>query len=103
MRDAVGEGEKSKDGNEKGIADSGVTFHMTRSPDSLRALHPPEDKVKIGNDTLIGIEGYGSLTVVFPNKERGITVRLKKVAYVPDLAFTLFSLLAAHTRSRFLD
>ena len=35
---------------------------------------------------------------VFPNKERGIAVRLEKVAYVPDLAFNLFSLMAAHTR-----
>ena len=47
---------------------------------------------------LIGLEGYGSLTVVFANKERGITVRLEKVAYVPDLAFNLFSLMATHTR-----
>ena len=68
-RDAVGEREKSHDGNEKWIADSGATFHMTRSADLLRDLNPSEDKVKIGNDTLIGVEGYGSLTVVFPNKE----------------------------------
>ena len=54
---------------EKWIAESGATFHMTRSADLLRDLNPSEDKVKIGNDTLIGVEGYGSLTVVFPNKE----------------------------------
>ena len=54
-RDAVGERDKSKDGNEKWIADSGVTFHMTRSADLLRDLHPFEDKVKIGDDTLIGV------------------------------------------------
>ena len=83
---------------EKWIAESGATFHMTRSADLLRDLHPSEDKVKIGNDTLIGVEGYGSLTVVFANKEGGITVRLEKVAYVTDLAFNFFSLMAAHTR-----
>ena len=75
-RDAVGEREKTKDGNEKWIADSGATFHMTRSADRLRDLHPSEDKVNVGNDTLIGVEGYGSLTGVFPTKEGGITVRL---------------------------
>ena len=41
---------------------------MTRSADLLRDLHPSEDKVKIGNDTLIGVGGYGSLTVVFANQ-----------------------------------
>ena len=69
---------------------------MTRSTDLLRDLHPSGDKIKIGNDTLIGVEGYGSLTVVFPNKEGGIPARLDKVAYVPDLAFNHFSLMAAH-------
>ena len=61
-------------------------------------MQPSEDKVKIGNDTLVDVEGYGSLTVVFPNKAEGVTVRLDKVAYVPSLAFNLFSLMAAHTR-----
>ena len=36
--------------------------------------------------------------VVFPNKAESVTVRLDKVAYVPGLAFNLFSLMAAHTR-----
>ena len=76
-RDAVGEREQSKDGTEKWIADGGATFHMTRSADLLRDLPPFVDKVKIGNDTLIGVEGYGPLTVVFANKEGGITVMLE--------------------------
>ena len=97
-RDAVGERAQSTDGTEKRIADRGATFHMTRSADLLHDLHPSEDEVKIDNDTLIGVEGYGSLTVVFSNKEGRITVRLEKVAYVPDLAFSLFSLLVANTR-----
>ena len=68
-RDAIGEREKSKDGNEQRIADSSVTFHMTRSADLLRDLHPSEDKVKIGNDTLVGVEGYGSLMFFLTRKE----------------------------------
>ena len=47
-RGAVGEREQSKDGNEKWIADSGATFHNTRSADLLRDLQPSEDKAKIG-------------------------------------------------------
>ena len=66
-RGAGGELEQSKNGTEKWIAESGATFHMTRSADYLRDMHPSEDKVKVGNDTLIGVEGYGSLTVVFLN------------------------------------
>ena len=63
-RDAIGEREQGTDGTEKWIADSGETFHMTRSADLLRDVQPSEDKVKIGNDTLVDVEGYGSLTLV---------------------------------------
>ena len=64
---------------------------MTRSAGLLRDLQPSGDKLKVGNDTLIDIEGHGSLAVIFANKEGGIAVRLEKVAYVPDLAVNLFS------------
>ena len=37
--------------------------------------------------------GYGTLTVVFPGD---LTVKLLDVAYVPELTFNLFSLMAAH-------
>ena len=97
-RDAVGERERGKDGAEKWIADSGAAFHMTRSASLLRDVQPFEDKVKVGNDTPIDVEGYGSLTISFANMEGGITVRQQKVAYVPDLTFNRFSLMAAHTR-----
>ena len=101
-RDAVRGREQGTDGTEKWIADSGATFHMTRSADLLRDVQPSEDKVKIGNDTVVDVEGYGSLTVAFPNKAEGVTVRLDKVAYVPSLAFNLFFYNGcAHTRSRF--
>lgn len=75
-----------------------VDFHITRSADILRDFHPFEDKVKIGNDTLIGVEVYGSLIVLLPNKTGGITVRLETVAYVFDLAFNPCSFMAAVTR-----
>ena len=44
---------------------------------------------------MIDVVGYGALTVVFPGD---LTVKLLDVAYVPDLAFNLFSLMAAHER-----
>ena len=47
---------------------------------------------------MVDVEGDASLTVVFPNKAEGVTIRLDKVAYVPGLAFNLFPLRAAHTR-----
>ena len=50
-------------------ADSGATFRMTRSVDLLREVQPSEVKVKVGIDTLIDVESYGSMTVVFSNKE----------------------------------
>ena len=71
---------------------------MTRSADLLRDVQPPMHKVRIGNNTLVNVGGYGSLTVVFPNKAEGVTVRLDKVTYVPSLTFNFFSLMAAHTR-----
>ena len=88
-RDAVGGREQGTDRSVKWIADSGATFYMTRSADLLRDVQPSEDKVRIGNDTLVDVKGYGSLTVVFPNKAEGVTVRLDKVAYIPSLAFNL--------------
>lgn len=64
----------------------------------LGELHPTEDIVNIGNDTLIGVEGFGSLTVAFLNKERGVTVKLERLAYVLILAFNYFSFLVGHNR-----
>ena len=64
----------------------------------LRDLHPIKDKVINGNETLVGVEGCGSLTVALPNKEGGVTTRLEKVARVPDMTFNRFSLMGAHKR-----
>ena len=69
-RDAVGEREQGTDGTDKWIADSGATFHMTRSADLLRDVQPSEDKVRIGNDTLVDVEGYESLTVVSRTRQK---------------------------------
>ena len=88
--DAVGEREQGTEGTEKWIADSGATVHMTRSADLLRDVQPPEDKGGIGIDTLVDVEDYAALTVAFPNKAEGVTVRLDKVAYVPSLDFNFF-------------
>ena len=41
------------------------------------------------------VVGYGTLTVVFPGD---LTVKLLDVAYVPELAFNLFSLMALTSR-----
>ncbi|CAM9644848.1 unnamed protein product, partial [Sphacelaria rigidula] len=97
--DTVGvHNDSSNDGIDRWIADSGATFHMTESVEMLRDLQPSEEKVKIDNNTLIDVECYGSLTVVFRHRAGVVTVRLEKIAYVPDLAFNLFSLVAAYTR-----
>ena len=69
-RDAVGECEQGTDGTEKWIADSGAIFHMTRSADLLRDVQPSEDKVKIGNDTLVDVEGCLLYTSPSP-RDRG--------------------------------
>ena len=101
-RGAVGEREQGTDGTEKWILDSGATFLMTRSADLLRDVQPSEDKIRIGNDTLVDVEGHGSLTVGFPNKAKGVTVKPDKVAYVPSLAFNFFFYIGCtNTRSRF--
>ncbi|CAN0366564.1 unnamed protein product, partial [Laminaria digitata] len=77
----------------KWIADSGASFHMTHSADFLSDVRLCDDKVRIGDNQLIDVVGYGTLTAVFPGD---LTVKLLDVAYVPDIAFNLFSLMAAH-------
>ena len=79
----------------KWIADtrSGASFHMTHSADFLSDIRLCDDKVRIGDNHLIDFVGYGTLTAVFPED---LTVKLLDVAYVPDIAFSLFSLMAAH-------
>lgn len=52
-----------------------------------------DDKVWVGDDHLIGVMGYGTLTVVLSGD---MAVKLLDVAYVPDIVFNLFSLMAVH-------
>lgn len=73
---------------------------MTRLADSLRELHPTEDKVNLCNDTLIGVDGYWSLTAAFSTKEGGVTVRLVKVTYAPDMLSTNFPYIMAARKRR---
>ncbi|CAN0062318.1 unnamed protein product, partial [Laminaria digitata] len=68
-------------------------IHMTRSADLLGDVRLCDDKVRIGDNHLVDVVGYGTLTLVFPGD---LTVKLLDAAYVPDLAFNLFSLMAAH-------
>ncbi|CAN0530962.1 unnamed protein product, partial [Laminaria digitata] len=79
--------------SEKWIADSGASFHMTHSADFLSDVRLCDHKVRIGDNHLIDVVGYGTLTAVFPGD---LTVKLLDVAYAPDIAFNLFSLMAAH-------
>ncbi|CAM9287200.1 unnamed protein product, partial [Laminaria digitata] len=78
--------------SEKWIADSGASFHMTHSADFLSDVRLCDGKVRIGDNHLIDVVGYGTLTAVFPG---GLIVKLLDVAYMPDIAFNLFSLMAA--------
>ena len=65
----------------------------TRSADLLSDVRLCDDKVRIGDNHLIDVVGHGTLTVVFPGD---LNVKLLNVAYVPELAFNLFSLMPAH-------
>ena len=66
---------------------------MTHSGDLLSDVRLGDDKVRVDDNHLIDVMGYRTLTVVFPGD---VTVKLLDVAYVPDTAFKLFLLMAAH-------
>ena len=78
---------------ESWIAYSGASIQMTRSADLLSDVRLCDDKVRIGDNHLIDVVGYGTLMVAFPGD---LTVKLLDLAYMPKLAFNLFSLMAAH-------
>ena len=78
--------ERSDYVSEKWIADSGASFHMTHSAGLLSDVRLGDDKVRVGDNHLIDVVGYGTLTVVFPGD---LTVKLLDLAYVPDIAFNL--------------
>ena len=91
--------ESSEGVGEKWIAGSGASFRMTHLADFLRDIRLSDDRVRIAENYLIDVVRYGTLAVLFPG---GLTVKLLDVAYVPDIAFNLLSLMAAHTqRDRF--
>ena len=66
---------------------------MTHSADLLSDVRLGDVKVRVGDNHLIDVVGYGTLSVVFPGD---LTVKLFDVAYVPDTEFNLFSLFTAH-------
>ena len=78
---------------EKWIADSGASFHITHSADLSSDVRLGDDQVRVGDNHPIDVVGCGTLTVVF---SVDLTVKLWDAAYVPDIAFNLFSLMAAH-------
>ena len=78
---------------EKWIADSDASFQITHSVDQLGDVRLCHDKIRISDNNLIDVVGYGTLTLVFPGD---MTVKLLDVGDVPDLAFIFFSLMAAH-------
>ena len=83
---------RSEDMGEKWIADSGASFHTNHSAYLLSDVRQC-DKVMIGDNRLIDIVGHGTLIYVFPED---LTVKLLDVAYMPDIAFNVFSVIAAH-------
>ena len=58
--------ECSEDMGDKWIADSSASFHITHAVDLLSDVTMCDDKARIGDNHLIDIVGYGTLTVVFP-------------------------------------
>ena len=73
--------------------DSGTSFHVTRSADQSSDVRLCNDKIRINDNHLIDVVGYGTLTVVYSGH---LAVKLLDVVYVPDLAFNWVSLMAAH-------
>ena len=67
LRTIVGSSKENPTKNmaEKWVADSGATYHMTRSTDTMHDIRPTHDKVRIGDSRMIDIVGYGTLTAVF--------------------------------------
>ncbi|CAN0527881.1 unnamed protein product, partial [Laminaria digitata] len=53
--------ERSDGISEKWIADSGASFRMTHSADFLSDVRLCDDKVRIGDNHLIDVVGYGTL------------------------------------------
>ena len=93
--DSCSSEERSGGVGEKWIADSGTSFHMTHSYSLLSDVRLCDDKVGIGDNHLIDVVGYGTVTLVL----RGdLPVKLLDVAHVPVIAINLFSLMAAHTQ-----
>ena len=87
--------ERSDYVGEKWIADSGASFQMTHSPDLLSDVRLGDDRVRVGDNHLIHVMGYGILTLVF---QGDVTVKLLCQTSGCGLraGHRVFSLLAAH-------
>ena len=60
---------------------------MTHSADQLSDVRLCSDKVTIGDNHLIDVVGYDTLTVVFPGD---LASKLSDVGYVPDFELNCF-------------
>lgn len=85
-------------GLEKWRADSAATFHMTGSKELMYDIRPSNDKVRIGDATVLDVECVGTVNLVFPGENGIEKVTIEDVAYVPALRFNLFSLVIAHQK-----
>ena len=79
---------------DKWIEDSAASFYMTRSADLLSDIRLCDDKGRVGDNHLIDVLWYDTLTVASAGD---LNVKLLDVACVQDITFNLFSLMAART------
>ena len=78
------------------IADSGASYHMTHDRTRIYNARPPppgRETITIGDRRRIKVEYIGNMDVNFHGKSNQ-RITLIDVAYIPDLGFNLYSLLA---------
>lgn len=77
----------------KWMAGSCASFHLLNSADVLSVVRVCNVKIKEGGSLLVDVVWYGTRPDVVSGY---LADRLPNVAYVPDIALNLFSLMATH-------
>ncbi|CAN0506044.1 unnamed protein product, partial [Discosporangium mesarthrocarpum] len=92
--------ETRADGFDEWIADSGATLHMTNKMTGMvDFVGTTNEYVESANGNKCIVKGKGKLEIMFKDDSgSNIPATLHNVAYVPELKYTLFSLLAAAKR-----
>lgn len=74
--------------------DSGATEHMCFDKEQFRLMEklPEKRQVRVGNGTLVDVQGIGTVQVTAWNGSEWVSTDLNNVLYVPDLSVNLFSL-----------